>query len=314
MATAAPHSFPEGVVADSGGVVGPSATAAPCICVRQWAGGWGGGVLHSTGHHRTDPPTGQDRRGCSAAFDAVSHVCVDAALEAAGASHKTRALAREVCKQATAVARDREVRVDVARGCLQGCVLNPLLSCLMLAIVLEDVAFDPVEVDQLCVDHLACADDVALMTDAVGSASKTSQAVSGASKDEADVFVDVEETESTKVKWKAVLPQTTTEEVDGLGPEAACECCHETFFTDAGLRLHDRQRCRQARVPNWEGTLDVGLLADVCVCVCVCGGGARETAPRRVRGQRRPRRSRAGRAARREVGGHVGARVWSAAR
>ena len=72
------------------------------------------------------------------------------------------------------------------------------------------------------------------------------------------MFINIEKTESTKIKQKAVLPQTTTEEVDGLGLEAVCEYCHKSFFTDAGLRLHKRQHCQQARVLTWERTFDIG--------------------------------------------------------
>ena len=64
--------------------------------------------------------------------------------------------------------------------------------------------------------------------------------------------INVEKTESTKIKQEAVLPQATTEEVGGLAPEAVCKHCHESLFTDAGPRLHKRQHCHQARAPAWE--------------------------------------------------------------
>jgi hypothetical protein len=178
-------------------------------------------------------------------------------------SRKTRALVREIYNQATAVARDSDIRVNIARGCLQGCVLSPLLFCLVLAIILKDVTFDPIKVDQLCIDYLAYADDIALTANTAAAASKASQAISDASRDKADMFINIEKTESTKIKQKAVPPQTTTEEVDGLGLEAVCEYCHKSFFTDAGLRLHKRQHCQQARVLTWERTFDIGQLADV---------------------------------------------------
>ena len=43
MATATPHSFPGGVVTDSSGVIGPSATISICFQpVRRW---WGNPLL-----------------------------------------------------------------------------------------------------------------------------------------------------------------------------------------------------------------------------------------------------------------------------
>ena len=48
------------------------------------------------------------------------------AMAEAGCSRETMALVEEIHKKASAVARDSDVPIDVARGCLQGCVLSPL--------------------------------------------------------------------------------------------------------------------------------------------------------------------------------------------
>ena len=140
------------------------------------------------------------------------------AIAAAGCSRETTALVEEIHKKASAVARDSDVPINVARGCLQGCVLSPLLSCLVLALVLKDVKMDtdPVVVDGLEVDHLACADDVGATCNTAAGASATAQGIADASRDGADPHINVGKTESTKIAPKAKLEKTTGEDVAGL--------------------------------------------------------------------------------------------------
>ena len=126
-------------------------------------------------------------------------------------SRKTTALASELHEEAAAAARDGETPTDVGRGCLQGCALSPLPSCLVLALALEDVETDPVAVDGPEVDHLACTDDVGATCDAAPGASATAQGIADASRDGADLHVDVGETETTKTAPKE-RPRTTTSE------------------------------------------------------------------------------------------------------
>ena len=82
-----------------------------------------------------------------AVFDTMRHSTLMTAMAAAGCSRETMALVEEIYKKASAVARDSDVLINITRGCLQGCVLSPLLFCLVLALVLKDVKMDPVVVD-----------------------------------------------------------------------------------------------------------------------------------------------------------------------
>ena len=146
---------------------------------------------------------------------------------------------------------------------MQGHVLSPLLSCLVLALVLEDVKMDPVVVDGLEVGHLAHADDVGATCNTAAGASATAQGIANASRDGADLHVNVGKTESTKIAPKAKLGKTTDEDVAGLDLDVNCEHCDEAFFTEAGLRPHEREHCQQARAPTWERTFDVDVITDV---------------------------------------------------
>ena len=185
------------------------------------------------------------------------------AMAEAGCSRETMALVEEIYKKATAVARDSDVPIDIARGCLQGCVLSPLLFCLVLALVLKGVNMDPLLVDGLEVDYLAYADDIGTTCNTAAGASATAQGIADASRVGADLHINVGKTESTKIAPKAKLANTTSEDVAGLDLDINCEYCNKAFFTEAGLRLHKREHCQQARVPTWERTFDIDSIIDV---------------------------------------------------
>ena len=108
---------------------------------------------------------------------------------------------------------------------------------------------DPVMVDGLKVDYLAYADDVGATCNTVAGTSATAQGIADASRDGADLHINVGKTESTKIAPKAKLEKTTSEDVTGLDLDVNCEYCNKAFFTEAGLRLHksEREAQRQRR-------------------------------------------------------------------
>jgi len=89
------------------------------------------------------------------------------------------------------------------------------------------------------------------------------QGIADASRDGADLHVDVGKTETTKIAPRAKLGKTTDADVVGLDLDVDCEHCDEAFLTEAGLRPHEREHCQQARVPTWERTFDVDSIVDV---------------------------------------------------
>ena len=198
-----------------------------------------------------------------AAFDTINHFAIDAALVKAGCSRKTRALVREIYEKATAVAKDSDIIIDIKRGCLQGCVLSPTLFCLVLALTLEGVCMDPVSAGGVTCDYLAYADDIGAMCNTVKGATTTAQGIADASRDKADLFINIGKTETSHIAPKASVGRATAEEVSALNMDINCEHCNKAFFTLQGLGTHKREHCQQARIPTWDRTFNIDQLVDV---------------------------------------------------
>ena len=95
----------------------------------------------------------------SAAFDSTSTLAIDTALQAAGASRKSRAMVRAIYGVARAHVENGE-DFRITRGCLQGDALSPFLFIITLWWCLRDADGAGITLKGVHIDKLGFADDV----------------------------------------------------------------------------------------------------------------------------------------------------------
>ena len=204
----------------------------------------------------------------SAAFDTVSHKFIDQALEAAGATDKTRAMFRAI--YAAATARTEVEGVDgkhelseafaVNRGVVQGDITSPWYFILALELILRTHDLQPNKGITSCgttIHSLGYADDVALIDANAETASKRVTDIAKGSKKDADMCINATKTETMHVTEQDAVSKTTTAEAKKVC-KFTCKNpgCSKVFHTAHGVKIH-AGKCR------WKDAYYVDRILDV---------------------------------------------------
>ena len=186
----------------------------------------------------------------SAAFDTVSHKFLDTALADAGATHKTRAMFRQIYSAATARTEvegiDGETVLSdsfpINRGVCQGDITSPLYFILALELILKTYDIHPNKGTTLSgqkIYTLGYADDAALLDEDIEVATSRVTAIAIGSKDAADMTINADKTEVMHVSDQEPVSSTTDAEATKV---CKFKCknagCHKVFHTAHGARCH----------------------------------------------------------------------------
>ena len=191
-----------------------------------------------------------------AAFDSVSHKLLDAALHAAGATDKSRAVFRAIYSKASVAVRVRTENgeetisrsFNIRRGVVQGEICSPYTYILALAFLF--FAHDPEAAagtgvtlaGGIVVSALTYADDSALVCGSAEEASGRVSAVRLGFRRDGDKEVSQPKTEAMKVQRKlGRMHSTETEYSEAL--ELTCEFCGKAFDSGRGLHQHQTGTC-----------------------------------------------------------------------
>lgn len=204
----------------------------------------------------------------SAAFDSVSHKFLDATLQEAGASVKTRRMFRAIYQAASAVTKVNDVdgavsysaSFPIRRGVLQGDITSPVYFILALEKILRDhdkVRGKGVVFDNQIVHTLGYADDAALLDANPETATKRVTAIAAGSKQDADMIISVPKTNVIHVRCQGKCTPVTPEEAK---KKAKLKCphigCNHVFHNVHGLKIH-MGRCERRDLFITEKILDV---------------------------------------------------------
>ena len=206
----------------------------------------------------------------SAAFDSVSHKFIDTALTEAGASPKSRAIFRSIYKTASAMTEvtgpDGETvfsdAFPVRRGVVQGDITSPLYFILALECILRrhDKRTDKgtrTSRTNTWIHTLGYADDAVLVDEGVEIATERVNAIACGSRRDADMHINVGQTECMHLQQQDPLHKPTSEEVK---KECKYTCkhkgCMKVFANKHGLRVHE------GKCP-WKHEYDIERILDV---------------------------------------------------
>jgi len=191
----------------------------------------------------------------SAAFDTVSHKFIDRALDDAGATHKTRAMFRQIYKSATA--RTEVEGIDgqtvlsdsfpINRGVCQGDITSPLYFILALELILRTYDIHPDKGTTLGghhIDTLGYADDAALLDEDINVATARVTAIAAGSRKDADMHISVDKTEAMHIAEQGAVSCTTNEEATKVCKYTCKNAgCNKVFYNAHGMRCH-AGKCR----------------------------------------------------------------------
>ena len=215
-----------------------------------------------------------------AAFDSVSHKCIDVALEEAGASNKIRAIYRAIYKEAAAFTSvpshdGKKVSSDtfgIRRGVLQGDITSPVFFIIVLDLIANLYDVTPMEkgglqLAQAVVNKLAYADDVLLLEEfdneegqaaaekAAARVSERLHYVAWGSKEMADMELAPAKTKALQVGEQDPVEDTTPEEARAVS-QFPCPHpnCNFVFASKRGCDIH-AGRCEWSRECEFEKIL-----------------------------------------------------------
>ena len=200
----------------------------------------------------------------TAAFDSVSHKFLDATLAKAGASAKSRAIFRAIYEAASGIARVRGIdgqavyseEFDVGRGVIQGDIMSPILFILALDQIIQqhDVEGRGMRCGRILrIKVLGYADDLAFIDTTVENMTARLTAVANASKQQADMVVNMDKTVSQHVHKREAIKATSAEAKAVENKyQHQCDFCSRRFKTRGNMLKH-RAHC----VYNYDTTSEV---------------------------------------------------------
>ena len=204
----------------------------------------------------------------TAAFDSVSHKFLDATLQDAQASVKTRRMFRAIYGAANAVTKtngtDGETfyseSFKIRRGVLQGDITSPIYFILALEAILRAHDNHPkkgVPFGGRIVHTLGYADDAALLDGTPEVATPRVTAIAQGSEEDADMVISVAKTKCMHVRRQEVCSPVTDEEASA---QAKFQCphigCNYIFNNKHGLKVH-AGRCKNKDLFETEKILAV---------------------------------------------------------
>ena len=185
-----------------------------------------------------------------AAFDSVSHKFLDEALQAAGASAKTRSLFRAIYNAASATTRVESTDgttimskpFDINRGVIQGDMTSPIYFILASELILKRHDRNPdkgIKFGGQKVHTLGYADDAALLDDSCAVASDRVTSISAGSKRDADMIISIDKTEVMHVEEQSrVTPATAQEAAKVCTFTCPNAGCNKVFYNAHGCKCH----------------------------------------------------------------------------
>ena len=186
----------------------------------------------------------------SAAFDSMSMLAIDTALQAAGASRKSRAMVRAIYGVARAHVENGE-DFRMTRGCLQGDALSPFLFIITLWWCLRDADGAGMTLKGVHIDKLGFADDIAIIDLDATSGTISVTNIANECQDLADMVVNISKTESMTVQPDDENTKNISQQdIDNIVKKYthSCECCPDKAFkTWQGLQTHHNNHCPQAK-------------------------------------------------------------------
>ena len=190
-----------------------------------------------------------------AAFDSLSHKFIDAVLNRAGASRKSRAIFRAIYEAAKGIVRVNGIlgkkifseAFNIGRGVVQGDIVSPLLFILALDQIIQKYDTGGVGVtcnDELTFRVLGYADDAALSEEKIEEMTVRLTALAEKSQSEADMTIRMDKTFSHHVQTQDSKIAVTKEEIMAAQEdfEHKCDFCSRRFKTLAAMRVH-RANC-----------------------------------------------------------------------
>ena len=194
----------------------------------------------------------------TAAFDTVSHRCLDESLKRAGASRKTRAMFRAIYAAANGVARVNGLHgkkkysksFTIRRGVIQGDIISPMFFILAMEYIfrMHDSNRDGYSInEELKIKVLGYADDVNLVSPSTQTMSKRATSVATGSKRDGDMSINKKKTKNmhVEVQEKLSLPTVTAIKAMEATYKHECEFCGRRCKTAGGLKVHKAACNRQ---------------------------------------------------------------------
>jgi len=192
-----------------------------------------------------------------AAFDSVSHKLLDAAMKAAGASDKCRAVFRAIYAKASAKVRVRSENGEetisrafgIGRGVVQGDICSPYGYILALSFLFfmhdpEAVAGTGITlVDGTVIPALTYADDSALCCETAEEASRRVTAIRLGFRLDGDKEVSQPKTEAMAVRERLRGTASSEEEYSAALSQNDCEFCGKAFESARGCFSHQTGHC-----------------------------------------------------------------------
>ena len=193
----------------------------------------------------------------AAAFDSVSHVFLDRALDKAKASRKTRALFREIYRAAQGAARVKGANgqftfsktFDIERGVIQGDIISPIFFIIALDQLVQhyDKSGQGISVGHInSLRVLGYADDAALCEETVDGMTTRLTELADAALKEADMRVKLAKTYTQHIQQQEDVARATDKEIAAKTAKYKHSCtfakagCKERFKTKAGMKIHCR--------------------------------------------------------------------------
>ena len=187
--------------------------------------------------------------------DSVSHKFLDEALQAAGATNKSRAIFRAVYAAATARTEVKDTdgkrilsdAFDINRGVVQGDITSPLYFILALELLLKrhdthtnkGVAFG-----SLTIDTLGYADDAAPLDNSISASTARVSAIAQGSRQDADMEISISKTEVMHVCAQGAVSDTTPDEAKKICKFRCLNVgCERVFHNAHGTKCH-AGKCR----------------------------------------------------------------------
>ena len=175
----------------------------------------------------------------AAAFDSVSQIFLDQALEEAGASHKSRAIFGSLYDNATAQVRitcpDGTVTLsepfDLDRGLVQGDCFSALAFIIAVESIMRE--HDPggnLSVLGFIVSSLCYADDIALIDKDPEAASARCTALAKSFWSHADMVIALKKTEAMIVRRRVKTDELTPLDYEHASLTHPCESCGRRFI------------------------------------------------------------------------------------